>query len=117
MKTFFETVFRPAILLAFVPLIRWGCETVFTRVFKNSTVEALETAARPENSQSVVRNAVGNEEVRKALAQYIDNASALERFLETCFFSGLSLVVWLISEAEQRWEQILFGALLFAVIA
>jgi divalent metal cation (Fe/Co/Zn/Cd) transporter len=110
------SLFRPAILLALVPLIRFAFEKAFGRVFRNSTKEALDKAARPDNKIEAVRNAVANENVRAALAQYVENAASLERFFETCFFAGLSLLVWALSEAEKRWEQILSVALLFVIV-
>lgn len=106
-------IFDPAILLALVPLVRLLLQTVLRPVFKTSALKALEKAASDTN----VGDAVANVEVRKALAQYIINAGDLDRFFEICFFSALSIVVWLILQTGPVWQRNLSVGLLFVIIA
>ena len=108
-------IFDPAILLGLVPLLKLLFQTVFRRFFKTSALEAFEKAASPANIEAV-RNAVANVEVRKALAQYVNNAGDLDRFFEICLFSGLSLVVWLILQTGPAWLRNVCMILLFVII-
>jgi len=111
-----STLWNPAILVALVPFIRLIIEFVFRRAFKNSTTEALAHAC--DNTDQNVRTAVSHKDVREALALYVDNDSDLEEFFQTCLFSALSLVVWLLTaQSRESYQQVINILLLFLIVS
>jgi hypothetical protein len=85
---------NPAILLALVPLIKFGIEFVLRRLFGQTALTALNLASQPGNAQPAVQTAIENEEVRKALAQFVENSAQLEDFIKIMVFASLSLIAW-----------------------
>lgn len=112
-----STLWNPAILLAGVPFVRLIIEFAFRRAYKNSTFEALTQASR-SSTESNVKNAVSDENVRKSLALYVDNDSDLEEYFQTSLFSALSLVVWLLTARNKHtYQQDIDILLLFVIVA
>lgn len=114
----------PAFLLALVPLVKLGVETLFRRVLGNSTLESLHRAAAAEKdlvkaARDAIRGANDNagRSIREGLACYLDNRAALEKFFETCFFTVLSLAVWWPTEQHKLEYQKAINIALLVFIA
>ena len=111
-----STLWNPAILIASVPFIQLFIEFAFRWAFKNSTIETLAHAS--EHGEPDVRTAMSKETVRVALALHIENDSALEQFFQTCLFSALSLVVWLLTgQNTESYQAVINILLIFLIVA
>ncbi len=105
----------PALLLALVPFIKYGIEWLLRHVFGQTALHALELASDDNNAQEKVHEAVTNVEVRKALAQFVENATQLEEFTKVMVFASLSLLAWnLTTGSAPGWARLVNGFLIVA---